>query len=318
MGDWCENCDHNTECDKLIEERYKRLAEATFEGIAIHDQGVLLDVNQQFCEMFGYDAEELIGQNGFDLVAPQSREMVRNNVANNLEEPYESFCQKKNGTIFLVRVRAKSLQQSDKSLRVATYRDLTEEKKLQQQIVESERRYKELYDNAQVALFRTALDGTLLGCNKATLEFFGYSQQEPEENYLGIHSVTEAYVDKHRRQQFIEALQKSGRVDHFEVELRRNDGPSFWASISATLNPEQGYIEGALYDITIKKALTKAEKDILSYILEGRTNKEIAYQTKRSVRTVEDHRSHIMQKLGVHNLVDLTKKALSVEPPAEK
>jgi PAS domain S-box-containing protein len=46
---------HQTE-QQLIssEQRYKRLAEATFEGIAIHEQGRLMDVNPQFCKMFGY------------------------------------------------------------------------------------------------------------------------------------------------------------------------------------------------------------------------------------------------------------------------
>ena len=47
----------------------------------------------------------------------------------------------------------------------------------------------------------------------------------------------------------------------------------------------------------------------LRIILKGKSNKEIAHILKRSVRTVEVHRSHIMHKLNVDNVVDLVKRA---------
>ena len=55
--------------------------------------------------------------------------------------------------------------------------------------------------------------------------------------------------------------------------------------------------------------LTKTEKKILKLILEGKANKEIAYILNRAMRTVERHRSDIMNKFGVDNIVDLIKKA---------
>jgi two-component system, LuxR family, response regulator FixJ len=58
--------------------------------------------------------------------------------------------------------------------------------------------------------------------------------------------------------------------------------------------------------------LTKAEYEIMYLILQSKTNKEIALLTNRSQRTIEDHRRHIMQKLGVDNLVDFVKQAASV------
>ena len=59
--------------------------------------------------------------------------------------------------------------------------------------------------------------------------------------------------------------------------------------------------------------LSKAEKNILQLILQGRTNKEIANILCRSVRTVEVHRSHIMHKLDVYSIVDLVKRATAME-----
>jgi two-component system response regulator FixJ len=57
------------------------------------------------------------------------------------------------------------------------------------------------------------------------------------------------------------------------------------------------------------KALTKTEMEVLRLILDGRTNKEIALTRRRSRRTIEDQRDHIMRKLGVNNIVDLIKRA---------
>jgi DNA-binding NarL/FixJ family response regulator len=53
--------------------------------------------------------------------------------------------------------------------------------------------------------------------------------------------------------------------------------------------------------------LTPTELRVLRLILDGKPNREIACLLSRSKRTVEVHRSHIMRKLGVHNLVDLVK-----------
>ncbi|MHC4905334.1 MAG: response regulator transcription factor [Planctomycetota bacterium] len=67
--------------------------------------------------------------------------------------------------------------------------------------------------------------------------------------------------------------------------------------------------ESQLNDSTVGKPLTKTEKIVLRLILDGMSNKGIAYALKRSERTIEVHRSHIMRKLNVDNIVDLVKRA---------
>ena len=70
--------------------------------------------------------------------------------------------------------------------------------------------------------------------------------------------------------------------------------------------------ENELGDDFLGRSLTKTEKVILRLILEGMSNKGIAYKLQRSERTVEVHRSHIMRKLDVDNVVDLVKRATSM------
>lgn len=70
--------------------------------------------------------------------------------------------------------------------------------------------------------------------------------------------------------------------------------------------------ENELDDYMVGRPLTKTEKVILRLILEGMSNKGIAYRLQRSERTVEVHRSHIMRKLDVDNVVDLVKRATAM------
>jgi two-component system response regulator FixJ len=58
------------------------------------------------------------------------------------------------------------------------------------------------------------------------------------------------------------------------------------------------------------RPLTKNEAGILKLVIDGKSSREIAQMLHRSIRTVEVHRSRIMQKLGVDNLVDLIKTSV--------
>ena len=59
------------------EMRYKRLAEAAFEGIVIHDYHHFIEANQSFLNMFGYTQTEIGEINGDDLITPEYLEITR-------------------------------------------------------------------------------------------------------------------------------------------------------------------------------------------------------------------------------------------------
>ena len=61
------------------------------------------------------------------------------------------------------------------------------------------------------------------------------------------------------------------------------------------------------------KKLTRMEKKVLKFIVSGKSNKEIADILYRSVRTIEDHRNHIMHKFDAKNAVELVKIAMDFE-----
>lgn len=193
-------------------------------------------------------------------------------------------------------------------------RDITPQKKMEQRQAEQEKQYKKLYQNARVALYRTRIsDGKLLECNLALAQLYGYNNIE---ECLSTHHSVNHYIQPEKRGELLKKLQTSQRVDHFEIQIKRLDGSLKWVEVTAAISPESGHIEGALHDITASKILTNTERKVLTIVLQGKSNKEIAKILHRSVRTIEDHRAHIMHKLKATNLIELTQKAihLGIEP----
>ncbi len=94
---------------------------------------------------------------------------------------------------------------------------------------------------------------------------------------------------------------KAGATDFIEKPLQRE---SFLAAAQTALrqNSLRNFLQG--------KSLTKREQVVLRLILQGRNNREIAEMLHRSLRTIEDHRQHIMRKLKVDNIVELVKQAV--------
>jgi two-component system, cell cycle sensor histidine kinase and response regulator CckA len=110
------------------EVRFRQLADSTFEAIVIHDKGILLDVNASFCTMFGYDRSEVIGKPVMELVAPESRNLVLENIRTGYDKPYENGIVRKDGTVVAIETIARKIQHEGRTVRVTAMRDLTERK----------------------------------------------------------------------------------------------------------------------------------------------------------------------------------------------
>jgi PAS domain S-box-containing protein len=110
------------------EERFRALSEATFEGIAIHEDGIAVDFNQAATQMFGYTEEEAIGMHVFDLLQPETRAIAIQNMRTNYEKPYEVQGIRKDGTIFPLEIQGKTVPYKGKQARVVAIRDITRRK----------------------------------------------------------------------------------------------------------------------------------------------------------------------------------------------
>lgn len=117
---------------------------------------------------------------------------------------------------------------------------------------ESEAKYRAIFENAQVALFRIDRDGRVVEANSVMAEMFGY---ETREDYIQSYSMTTGWLDPADQQRMFEQFgANDGVLDRFEARFKRKDGSAFWARFSARLFPEKGYMEGVGQDITEEKS----------------------------------------------------------------
>jgi len=101
--------------------RFKTLAEAAFEGIFIHDQGKILDVNSEASRLFNCKPHELLDQNFLDLLPAE----CQNAMLNESDRPYEGKVVNSRGDTIPVEIRTKNLDFKTHSVSVTAIRDLS-------------------------------------------------------------------------------------------------------------------------------------------------------------------------------------------------
>ncbi|MDT8385011.1 MAG: transporter substrate-binding domain-containing protein [Gammaproteobacteria bacterium] len=120
-----------------------------------------------------------------------------------------------------------------------------------QELRASEQEFRNLYKTALVGLYRTTIDGTkVLAANPAVASQFGYDSVDTLMEHF---SSKDVYVEPGRRETLLKMLRENGRVDNFEFLGRLLDGSVRNFLLSGTLYEDQGYLEGAILDITDRK-----------------------------------------------------------------
>ncbi|MHC4132368.1 MAG: PAS domain S-box protein [Planctomycetota bacterium] len=119
-------------------ERLQTLSDAAFEGIVIHEAGKIIDANNKFQQMFGYDLNELKNMDAYNLITQDSQQVAREHISSRLEGPYEVIGVKKDGSTFLVEVQAREMEYQGRQIRFAAIRDISGRKQLEKERQELE------------------------------------------------------------------------------------------------------------------------------------------------------------------------------------
>jgi two-component system cell cycle sensor histidine kinase/response regulator CckA len=120
------------------EERARRFAQASFEGLFLHDKAVILDVNELLPAMFGTTREAMIGRHAMEFTDPSCHPLMLRNVARQYDFPYELLGKRRDGTTFPVEVLGKPLPVDGQVLRVTAVRDISERKRTEAALREAE------------------------------------------------------------------------------------------------------------------------------------------------------------------------------------
>ncbi len=231
--------------------RFTQLYKAAFEGIAIYNDERITLVNEALCNMFGYQRIELLTKNINALIAPHFLEQTIDSIQQN-KEFIETACLRKDKSIFPARIIRREIPYKGDSAKVLVIHDITTDKQVLQQLEQSERLYKKLFEESRDAIYISGVNGNLIQVNNATLELFGYTHKEME----GM-SVLQMYANNEDRDRFVQEIRTHGSVSNYEVKLKRKDRTIIDCILSSTTrrnaNMEIIGFQGIIRDITERK-----------------------------------------------------------------
>ena len=209
------------------------------------------------------------------------------------------------------------------SIEIALFKSSIEKK-----LIESEKRFRSLFENATIGFYKTSFSGELLMANNAFIKILGIDEDDLKFN----RNISYGYVDINRRKEFIELLNNekiqpylinNGNILGFESEWRKKDGSIIYISESARKYiDENGNIifEGTVEDITKRKIAEldlKESEEVLSTIFNSGNNGIIIHDEygkiiKVNERILDFHNITNEYALTL-NISDLVKDSYNLE-----
>ncbi len=223
-------------------------------------QGRFTRLNAATCALFECTPEKDLGRLAWELASPGSRDRIRANVERALvsQDPIQPFdCEYvlPGGRKLSLRVFPMAIR--DHKGRVARIRwttlDLTETRKAEQALRESEERYRLLFENIPLGLYRSTPDGKVLMANPAYIKMLGFDSFEE----VACLNLDECNGEMYDRSAFKAELERKGEVRGRESALTGKDGKVVIVNESArAIRDDRGRLvcyEGTLEDITERK-----------------------------------------------------------------
>lgn len=158
--------------------RFQLLAAATFEGIAIIDEGRIVETNAQLARMLGRTRSELIGVAIESLLPLEDRIPVSRAFCVGCESTIEHRMVLKDGTLITVESHGKPWSIDGRHNRLIAIRDITSRKRIEEALRTSEARFRNVFDHAATGIAVTDCGGRFVQCNAAYCDLLGYDQTE--------------------------------------------------------------------------------------------------------------------------------------------
>ncbi|MGZ4969166.1 MAG: PAS domain S-box protein [Methylobacter sp.] len=227
-------------------------------GIELIDPETLhfVEVNPAACRMLGYNYEEYLQLYLTDIRADLHEKALVTTVRQmemSGDTTFENRHRCKNGDILDVEVTARMLDMPGKRLLVGVWRDITERKRAEEALRESEEKLRSLYELSPLGIALTGLDGHYVEFNEAFRHICGYSEEELMA--LDYWTLTPKKYEAAEALQ-LESVISTGRYGPYEKEYLRKDGalvPLRLNGVLVTGRDGQKYIWSIVEDITERR-----------------------------------------------------------------
>jgi PAS domain S-box-containing protein len=286
------------------EEKYRRLVESSIDGIAIVQGTKMKFANKAMMDMYGASgAEEIIGHNFTKFVAHEYRDLLmkrglERERGEDVPTRYEFKALKLDESEFDVEISVNPISYEGKPARQAFLRDITERKRAEEALRESEERHRMLLEASPDPIVVYDIEGRATYVNPAFVETFRWSSEEllgeriefvPEENW----PETRVAIGR---------MLRGEKIQSFETRRLTKDGRILDIQLSSSVfhdrddNPAGNVV--ILRDITKRKeaenALLKSEAELAE---QSRHLEEVNAALKALLRQRENDKVDLEQRL---------------------
>jgi PAS domain S-box-containing protein len=253
------------------EQKFRSFVETSADIVfQVSKDGKIEFVSPRVKEMYGYEDNELLGQYlsqttpDFDI--PRAMRAIKSVFKGKPLKNFELHQHDRDGRIQPMEINAIPLKQGDKIVGLrGIMRNISERKKAEKILRESEERYRDLVENANIGILIDNADGSFRYFNKKFAEFFGYSLEEMKHqnvNTLVHKDDLERVLNYHNRR-----TQGKKARSLYEFRGQRKDGAVIYLEVHAAAIKEDNKFAGSrsfMWDITSRKnaenARIKSEK----------------------------------------------------------
>jgi len=250
-----------------LERTYRDIFANVSDGLVVHDPdtGEIRDVNDRYCELTGYDHDELVGSS-IERIVPDDPEYTIDRAIEHIERArtegpqlFEFEGQRKDGSVFSAEVHLTTVTLRGRERVLASVRDVTERKRQERELQESERRLRLIAEHIDEIIYLANADfSEILYINPAYEEIYGRSIDELEDHPQAfVEAAHPEDRDGYRGdvEELIEDVAAGTHADRYHGEYRiQRDGETRWVSVSRfPIENDAGEVDrivGRVQDVT--------------------------------------------------------------------
>jgi len=284
------------------EEQFREIFNSVKDAMFVETpEGKILDVNRAACEMLGYTREELLAMHVAGIVPPELAARLAKSIQKKTVDRgvyVESESLRKDGVRIPIEVSNTLVDIEGERRVISILRDLTERKRSQADLRESEEKWRELFDKVKDAVFIETPEGKILEVNRATCALLGYTKEELLT--MGVAQIVAPEIAAHLAKSIQKKTVETGV--YVESESLCKNGRRVPVEVSNTLIEMKGQkrVVAILRDISERK---RAEAELKRY---QEHLEELVEQ-----RTVE----LLESEMRLRGIFEFTKDAMFIEKP---
>jgi PAS domain S-box-containing protein len=280
--------------------------------VVLDQEGRITRFNQACEAATGYAYGQVEQESCLDLFVPEDekvavQEAFENLLAGRECSNIENHWRTKEGELRLISWSNALLTDEDSAEVnvVATGIDITERRRAEDALRDSEERYRTLFETLPIGLYSTTPEGKILDVNPVLAQMLGF----PDPEALLAVGATDVYVDSWDRSRWQELMHSDGTVKDFEAQFRRRDEKIIWTRDNASVvHDEQGNVvcyRGSLEDITERRQAKQAILEAKQTAEEAWHAAEVAKGAKSDflARMSHEIRTPLNAILGMTNLL---------------